>query len=107
MLPDESSLTPGIALLPRLRGPIPDRNNRFPTRFACGNAPTGSGARELWKVLSIGLRQKIYSSFLMKRLLQQRQMIPFPSFGEMVVQALWKNRCDQCNRQVIQPFSQL
>src|SRR6266581_634783 len=47
MLPAESSVTPGISLLPRTRGPIPERNNRFPMRFACGNAPTGSGAREL------------------------------------------------------------
>src|SRR5215472_16331389 len=50
MLPAESSVTPGISLLPRTRGPIPDRNNNPPTRFACGNAPTGSGARSLLKV---------------------------------------------------------
>jgi hypothetical protein len=50
MTPEESSLTPGISLLPRTRGPIPDRNNNPPTRFACGNAPTGSGARSLLKV---------------------------------------------------------
>src|SRR5437899_10636878 len=47
ILPVESSVTPGISLLPRVRGPIPERNSKLPTRFACGNAPTGSGAREL------------------------------------------------------------
>src|SRR5438876_6180404 len=47
MLPDESSVTPGISLLPRTRGPMPEKNSKSPTRFACGNAPTGSGAREL------------------------------------------------------------
>src|SRR5947208_10200961 len=47
MLPAESNVTPGISLLPRLRGPMPERNNKSPTRFACGKAPTGSGAREL------------------------------------------------------------
>src|SRR6266849_7322719 len=47
MLPAASSVTPGISLLPRTRGPMPERNNKLPTRFACGNAPTGSGAREL------------------------------------------------------------
>src|SRR5438874_10349851 len=49
MLPAESNVTPGISLLLRTRGPIPERNSRLPTRFACGNAPTGSGARELSK----------------------------------------------------------
>src|SRR5207302_8697105 len=49
MLPVESSVTPGISLLPRTRGPMPERKRRLPTRFACGNAPTGSGARELSK----------------------------------------------------------
>jgi hypothetical protein len=28
---------------------MPERNRKLPTRFACGNAPTGSGARELSK----------------------------------------------------------
>jgi hypothetical protein len=28
---------------------MPERKSRLPTRFACGNAPTGSGARELSK----------------------------------------------------------
>src|SRR5205823_12988585 len=46
-LPVESNVTPGISLVLRLRGPIPDRNKNSPTRFACGNAPTGSGARKL------------------------------------------------------------
>src|SRR6266853_1204170 len=50
MLPEESSVTPGMSLLPRTRGPMPDRNNNSPTRFAWGNAPTGSGARSLLKV---------------------------------------------------------
>jgi len=50
MLPEESSVTPGISLLPRTRGPMPDKNNNSPTRFAWGNAPTGSGARSLLKV---------------------------------------------------------
>src|SRR6266404_210214 len=50
MLPAASSVTPGISLLPRTRGPIPERNRRLPTRLACGNAPTGSGARELSNV---------------------------------------------------------
>src|SRR5438045_2864771 len=49
MLPVESSVTPGISLLPRTRGPMPERKRRLPTRFAWGNAPTGSGARELSK----------------------------------------------------------
>src|SRR5438067_1287290 len=49
-LPEASSVTPGISLLPRTRGPIPDRNKSSPTRLACGNAPTGSGARSLLKV---------------------------------------------------------
>src|SRR2546428_3462648 len=53
MLPAESSVTPGISLLPRTRGPMPERNRKLPTRFACGNAPTGSGARELSKDLLI------------------------------------------------------
>src|SRR2546423_7624696 len=53
MLPAASSLTPGISLLPRLRGPIPERKSKLPTRLACGNAPTGSGARELSNVLLI------------------------------------------------------
>src|SRR5260370_33615010 len=53
MLPTESSITPGISLLPRTRGPMPERNSRFPTRFAGGNAPTGSGARLLSKDLLI------------------------------------------------------
>src|SRR5713226_222070 len=51
MLPAESSVTPGISLLPRTRGPIPERKRKLPTRLACGNAPTGSGARELSKDL--------------------------------------------------------
>src|SRR5437773_3891098 len=50
MLPVESKLAPGISLRPRVRGPIPDRNRRSPIRFACGNAPTGSGARVLSNV---------------------------------------------------------
>src|SRR5207253_11201912 len=49
MLPAASSVTPGISLRPRTRGPIPERNSRLPTRLACGKAPTGSGARELSK----------------------------------------------------------
>src|SRR5713101_1596596 len=53
MLPAASSVTPGISLLSRTRGPIPERNKKLPTRFACGNAPTGSGARELSKDLLI------------------------------------------------------
>src|SRR6266536_1013679 len=28
--------TPGISLLPRVRGPIPERIKSSPTRFACG-----------------------------------------------------------------------
>ena len=48
-----SSVTPGISLLPRTRGPMPERKSKLPTRFACGNAPTGSGARELSKDLLI------------------------------------------------------
>src|SRR5436190_19865497 len=47
MLPVASRVTPGISLLPRTRGPMPERNRKFPTRFACGNAPTGSGASGL------------------------------------------------------------
>src|SRR5207248_8044306 len=47
ILPAEASVTPGIFLLPRTRGPIPERESEVPTRLACGNAPTGSGAREL------------------------------------------------------------
>src|SRR5437660_12847859 len=53
MLPAASSVTPGSSLLPRTRGPIPERNRKLPTRLACGNAPTGSGARELSKDLLI------------------------------------------------------
>src|SRR6187401_3481050 len=49
MLRSASSVTPGISWLPRTRGPMPERNKRLPTRFAWGNAPTGSGARELSK----------------------------------------------------------
>src|SRR5213592_4320459 len=55
MLPTESSDTPGISLLPRTRGPMPERKSKLPTRFACGNAPTGSGARVLSKELLIFL----------------------------------------------------
>src|SRR4029434_1091178 len=47
MLRSASSVTPGISLLPRTRGPIPERKRRSPTLLACGNAPTGSAAREL------------------------------------------------------------
>src|SRR5437773_3330741 len=66
-LPASSSITPGISLVPRCRGPIPDRNKRSPTRFACGNAPTGSGARSLskdllidWLVLSLPLPRSVF-----------------------------------------------
>src|SRR5882762_6415350 len=83
MFPAESSVTPGISLLPRLRGPIPDRNNRFPTRFACGNAPTGSGARVLSKELLISLRCS-------EEFLQQRPIIFSPAFGQVIVQAVGK-----------------
>src|ERR1041384_6917039 len=48
MFPALSRVTPGISLRPLTRGPIPERKSKLPTRFACGNAPTGSGARELW-----------------------------------------------------------
>src|SRR5437879_972376 len=61
MLPALSSVTPGISLLPRTRGPMPERNNKLPTRFACGNAPTGSGARELSKDLLINQRSEVRS----------------------------------------------
>src|SRR5687767_6170823 len=44
MLPFSSSSTPGIFLVPRSRGPTPDKNNKLPTRRACGYNPTGSGA---------------------------------------------------------------
>src|SRR5437588_11940730 len=50
MLPVASSVTPGISLLPRTRGPMPERKSKLPTRLACGKAPTGSGARVLSKV---------------------------------------------------------
>src|SRR6476659_3795971 len=50
MFPSASRVTPGISLLPRTRGPIPERKRKLPTRLACGNAPTGSGARELSNV---------------------------------------------------------
>src|ERR1700676_1524696 len=60
MLPAASSVTPGISLLPRVRGPIPERNRKSPTRLACGNAPTGSGARELSKDLLILNRIFLY-----------------------------------------------
>src|SRR6266480_794701 len=50
MWPSASRVTPGISLLPRTRGPIPERKIRLPTRLACGNAPTASGARELSNV---------------------------------------------------------
>src|SRR6185503_13141551 len=39
-----SRVTPGISLLPRTRGPIPERKRRLPTRLACGKAPSGAGA---------------------------------------------------------------
>src|SRR6266699_5918145 len=58
MLPVASRVTPGISLLPRVRGPIPERNRKLPTRLACGNAPTGSGARELSKVLFISFSNR-------------------------------------------------
>src|SRR5450432_1214246 len=48
-LPPASMETPGISLVPRARGPMPERKSRLPTRLTCGNAPTGSGARELSK----------------------------------------------------------
>src|SRR5438876_4387482 len=57
-LPLESRVTPGISLLPRVRGPIPERKSKLPTRFACGNAPTGSGARELSNVSSISFSHR-------------------------------------------------
>lgn len=44
MFPFVSSVTPGISFDPRLRGPTPERNSRFPTLRACGYEPTGSGA---------------------------------------------------------------
>src|SRR5438477_12548236 len=34
---------------------MPERKNKLPPRFACGNAPTGSGARVLSKELLIFL----------------------------------------------------
>ena len=36
---------PGISPVTGLRGPIPDRKSRSPTRRACGYGPTGFGAR--------------------------------------------------------------
>src|ERR1700731_4515859 len=53
ILPSAVSVAPGISLLPRTRGPIPERKRKLPTRLACGNAPTGSGARLLSNVLLI------------------------------------------------------
>src|SRR5690349_17089168 len=35
---------PGMAFVAGSRGPIPERNNSWPTRRACGYAPTGAGA---------------------------------------------------------------
>ncbi len=52
--PSPSSVVPGIVVLPRARGPNPDTNSRFPTRRACGYAPTGSGALLLITRSSIG-----------------------------------------------------
>src|SRR5690606_17423365 len=43
----------GIALS-TLRGPTPDRKSRFPTRRACGYAPTGGAAREDLNESAIG-----------------------------------------------------
>src|SRR6476620_11413529 len=58
MLRSASSVTPGISLLPRTRGPIPERKRRSPTLLACGNAPTGSAARELSNDLLINEKAK-------------------------------------------------
>jgi hypothetical protein len=44
MFPCSSNSTPGIFLVPRSRGPTPLKNNKLPTRRACGYNPTGSGA---------------------------------------------------------------
>src|SRR5208283_3423658 len=43
--PSSSKVTPGMLLLPRTRGPIPERKRRFPTRRAWGNWPTGAATR--------------------------------------------------------------
>src|SRR5262250_1849123 len=82
MLPAESNVTPGISLLPRLRGPMPDRNNRFPTRFAWGNAPTGSGARVLSKVSLIGFQG---ASFLFRAEFLNAPRHYFPSENGIVL----------------------
>src|SRR5450432_661704 len=47
-LPSASKTTPGMSLLPRTLGPIPERKRRLPTRRACGKRPTGSAARDEW-----------------------------------------------------------
>ena len=44
MFPCSSNVTPGISFEPFFLGPTPDRKSKFPTFFACGYAPTGSGA---------------------------------------------------------------
>src|SRR5438876_12043362 len=93
MLPTESSVTPGISLLPRTRGPIPERKRKFPTRLACGHAPTGSGARLLSKVSLIFLTADytdnadlfwaLNKSTLNNQLPDGRYFSNFGSFGSM------------------------
>jgi hypothetical protein len=47
-LPFLSNFSPGtaesVSSEPATLGPTPDKNNRFPTRRACGYNPTGLGA---------------------------------------------------------------
>src|SRR5881275_262331 len=97
MLPEESSVTPGISLLPRTRGPIPDRNKSSPTRFACGNAPTGSGARSLLKLSFIAYLHSSRSiqsmqdfSIRYKRNLLIRTLPPDGAFVERAEAFYWR-----------------
>src|ERR1700704_5425405 len=89
MLPAASSATPGISLLPRTRGPIPERKRKLPTRLACGNAPTGSGARLLSNDL-------LMLSFARAR--AWREWLVRPGAEPSIVELIPVRACQACSR---------
>src|ERR1700730_16346213 len=88
MLPDGSSVTPGISLLPRTRGPIPERKRKLPTRLACGNAPTGSGARLLSNDL-------LMLSFVLAT--AWRELLVRPGAKQSIAESIALQACPTCS----------
>ena len=52
IFPSASSSSPGIELSFALLLPMPERNNKFPIRLACGYAPKGCAADSVLVILS-------------------------------------------------------